>query len=149
MTIRFPLQVLCAAALCFSAAQSLSAQEPSTPKETASPAAKPVTDQPATAQPAEAKPTKSKATKPKATKPKAPVSSGQVAPPSSRRKSGLKPVALNSATRNEIGFMLKIDGALADKIVAGRPYHTKAELVTKGIISMEQYSTLKDKVAVH
>lgn len=119
MTNRFSFQIFLIAALCVCLGLPLSAQDASTPKS---------------------------GTK---AKPKPAVNKGSAPAPSTRTKGKLKPVALNSATKNEIGFMLKIDSALAAKIVAGRPYHTKAELVTKGIISMEQYKTLKDKVAVH
>lgn len=93
-------------------------------------------------------PTPSKAEAAPTTKKQAPKANPP-ATPAVRGKSSLKPVALNSATKNEIGFMLKIPEALAAKIVAGRPYKVKADLVTKGVLTLEQYKALKDKVAVH
>ena len=68
--------------------------------------------------------------------------------PMERTKGKLKPVGLNSATKNELQFMLKIDEALATKIIAGRPYRSKADLVSRGVMSMETYQALKAKVIV-
>lgn len=58
----------------------------------------------------------------------------------------LKPVDINSASKNELAFMLKIPEEVAAKIVAGRPYPTKARLLTKNIVSAEVYAAIKDKV---
>ena len=66
--------------------------------------------------------------------------------PMTRTKGKLKPVDINSATKEEISFMLGIDVGLASKIVAGRPYPTKARLVTQNIVSAEVYASIKDKV---
>lgn len=68
------------------------------------------------------------------------------ATPMARTKGKLKPVDINSATKEEISFMLGIDVGLAAKIVAGRPYLTKARLVTQNIVSAEVYASIKDKV---
>ncbi|WP_306590442.1 hypothetical protein [Geothrix sp. 21YS21S-4] len=61
-------------------------------------------------------------------------------------KSKLKPVDINSAAKNELGFMLHIPEDLAAKIIAGRPYRTKAQLLTRGIVSADVYAQIKDKV---
>lgn len=63
-----------------------------------------------------------------------------------RTKGKLKPVDINHATKNELSFMLGIDEALAAKIVANRPYKTKADLVVKKVFSMELYQKLRKKV---
>jgi len=63
-----------------------------------------------------------------------------------RTKGKLKPVDINSATKEEISFMLGIDVALAAKIVAGRPYPTKARLLTQNIVTAQVYASIKDKV---
>ena len=62
-------------------------------------------------------------------------------------KSKLKPVDINHATKNELQFMLKIDEALAAKIIANRPYKTKADLVTKNVMPLAQYQGLRKQVA--
>lgn len=74
----------------------------------------------------------------------APVQAAKAAP--ARTKGKLKPVDINSATKNEIAFMLAIPEDLAAKIVAGRPYPTKARLLTNKIVTPEVYAAIKDKV---
>ncbi len=80
--------------------------------------------------------------------PAAPSSKGKATPSTTRRKGKLKPVDLNNATTEALSFMLGIDLALAKKIVAARPYRSKADLVTRGVLSQATYNTLKDKVMV-
>jgi DNA uptake protein ComE-like DNA-binding protein len=63
-----------------------------------------------------------------------------------RTKGKLKPVDINHAHKNELSFMLGIDEALAAKIVANRPYKTKADLVVKKVFSMALYQQLRKKV---
>lgn len=63
-----------------------------------------------------------------------------------RTKGKLKPVDINHATKEEISFMLGIDVSLAAKIVAGRPYLTKARLLTSHILTAAEYASLKDRV---
>jgi DNA uptake protein ComE-like DNA-binding protein len=82
--------------------------------------------------------------KPKA-KPR-PAAASPKAPVVGRTKGKLKPVDINSATKEELSFMLKIDVALAAKIVAGRPYPTKARLLTNKIVTPEVYAAIKDRV---
>lgn len=82
------------------------------------------------------------ASKPKA---KSPVAA-TAKPAPSRTKGKLKPVDINSATKEEISFMLGIDVSLAGKIVAGRPYPTKARLLTKNIVTADVYASIKDRV---
>ena len=65
---------------------------------------------------------------------------------SSRAKGKLKPVDINGATKNELGFMLGIPEELAARIVAGRPYGSKAHLLTRNIVSAEVYAKIKDRV---
>lgn len=63
-----------------------------------------------------------------------------------RTKGKLKPVDINSATKEEISFMLGIHVDIAAKIVAGRPYPTKARLVTNKIVTPDVYASIKDRV---
>ncbi|BDU68211.1 hypothetical protein GETHOR_03120 [Geothrix oryzae] len=63
-----------------------------------------------------------------------------------RTKGKLKPVDINGAAKNELSFMLGIPEELAAKIIAGRPYHSKAHLLTRNIVSPEVYARIKDKV---
>jgi DNA uptake protein ComE-like DNA-binding protein len=67
-------------------------------------------------------------------------------PPPAGTRGKLKPVDINGATKNELSFMLGIPESVAAKIVTGRPYRTKAHLLTHQIVSAEVYARIKDKV---
>jgi len=55
----------------------------------------------------------------------------------------VKPVDINSASKKELMKLPGIKDAEADKIIAGRPYLTKAHLVTHNIIDQGTYEGLK------
>jgi competence protein ComEA len=55
-------------------------------------------------------------------------------------------VDINSATKEELKKLPGIGDADADKIIAGRPYLTKAHLVTHNIISAGVYQTIQQMV---
>jgi len=57
-----------------------------------------------------------------------------------------KLVDINSAGKAELMKLPGIGDAEADKIIAGRPYPTKARLVTRNIIDREVYESLKTQV---
>jgi DNA uptake protein ComE-like DNA-binding protein len=59
------------------------------------------------------------------------------------KKAAMKPLDINSASEEEIASA-GIDRAVAKKIVQGRPYRNKTELVSRQILSREQYDKLKD-----
>ena len=59
------------------------------------------------------------------------------------KKAALKPLDINSASEEEI-TSVGIDRAVAKKIVQGRPYRAKTELVSRQILTREQYDKLKD-----
>jgi competence protein ComEA len=58
----------------------------------------------------------------------------------------IKPVDINSASKAELIKLPGIGAAEADKIIAGRPFGSKAWLVTNNIIPLATYQALKHKI---
>ena len=58
----------------------------------------------------------------------------------------VKLVDINSASKAELTKLPGIDDATADKIIAGRPYNSKARLVTNKIITMGTYASIKQLI---
>jgi competence protein ComEA len=56
------------------------------------------------------------------------------------------PVDINSASKAQLKKIPGVSDALADRIIAGRPYLSKAHLVTHKIISGVQYAEIKDLI---
>ncbi len=56
---------------------------------------------------------------------------------------------INAATADQLKALPGIDAATAQKIVAGRPYHGKNDLVSKNIISKTEYESIKDQIIAH
>ena len=55
-------------------------------------------------------------------------------------------IDLNSATKAELETLPGIGEAYADKIIAGRPYARKDQLVTKKVIPQATFDKIKDNV---
>lgn len=68
------------------------------------------------------------------------------APQPAKAKGKLKPVDINNAPKDVMMFMLKIDESLASRIIAGRPYLSKARLLTNHIVTEAEYASLKDRI---
>jgi DNA uptake protein ComE-like DNA-binding protein len=56
-----------------------------------------------------------------------------------------KQVDINSATEAEI-VAIGIEKAIAKKIIEARPYRAKTDLVSKQLLTREQYDKLKDQL---
>jgi competence protein ComEA len=64
-------------------------------------------------------------------------------------ENGVKPtIDLNSASEDDLTGLPGIGKHEARRIMAGRPYHDKHDLVSKKILSAASYEKLKDDVSV-
>ena len=63
-------------------------------------------------------------------------------------KGGKKLVDLNSASEEDLTGLPGIGKHEAKRIMTGRPYHDKHELISKKILSAAAYEKVKDDVAV-
>ncbi len=56
---------------------------------------------------------------------------------------------LNTATKDQLTSLPGITDADAQKILDGRPYRAKNQLLSKGIISKDEYAKIKGQIVAH
>jgi competence protein ComEA len=59
-----------------------------------------------------------------------------------------KPVNINSATSKQLMTLPGVSDAVAKKIVAGRPYASNSDLLTRNVINKEIYDNIKRRIFV-
>ena len=55
-------------------------------------------------------------------------------------------VDLNTASRARLSALPSVDNALADKIIAGRPYSSRNDLVSKNVLPADTFEKIKGRV---
>jgi DNA uptake protein ComE-like DNA-binding protein len=55
-------------------------------------------------------------------------------------------VDINHASKEQLIKLPGIDGAVADRVIADRPYSTAHDLVARKIISDEEYQRIRDRI---
>lgn len=66
----------------------------------------------------------------------------------SKSAAKIKLVDLNHASKAQLRSLPGISDSMADKIIAGRPYNSKAAIVTDGIVPAGVYLTIKTRIVV-
>jgi|SRR4051794_13011781 DNA uptake protein ComE-like DNA-binding protein len=59
-----------------------------------------------------------------------------------------KTVDINAASKTDLTSLPGVSGPVADRIINGRPYENTDQLVTKRVVTPDEYDKIKDRVAV-
>jgi DNA uptake protein ComE-like DNA-binding protein len=70
------------------------------------------------------------------------------APKAKKPAKQVKQIDINKASKAELMKLPQISADLADKIIAGRPYLSKTNLVTHNVIPMVTYQAIRTRIFV-
>jgi len=85
---------------------------------------------------------------PSAALPQTDTKASALATKKSHKPSKAKLVDINSATKEALDAIFP-GGGTSQKIIAGRPYNTKRDLVAKNIITQATYDQVKGQIIAH
>ena len=74
---------------------------------------------------------------------------GPAEPGANAAAQGTQTLDLNTATAEQLKTLPGVGEAYAKRIVDGRPYTAKNQLVSKGILPQSTYDRIKDNVVAH
>jgi competence protein ComEA len=69
--------------------------------------------------------------------------------PSSSKTSKSQLVDINSATKEQLDALPGIGATYSQKIIDGRPYNSKRDLLTRKIVPQSTYDGIQDKIIAH
>ena len=73
----------------------------------------------------------------------------QTSKPMSSATSPSQKIDINSATKDELGVLPGIGSTYSQKIIDGRPYNSKRDLLTRKIVPQKTYDGIQDKIIAH
>ena len=74
---------------------------------------------------------------------------GATASDSTKKAKKAPLVDINAASKEEIGALPGIGDAYTQKIIDGRPYNSKRDLLTRKILPQATYDQVQDKIIAH
>ena len=75
-----------------------------------------------------------------------PSAKPQAAASSAKAAAEVKPIDINSASSKQLKTLPGITAAEVEKVIAGRPYGSKSQLVSRGVISEATYQGLRQQI---
>jgi DNA uptake protein ComE-like DNA-binding protein len=73
----------------------------------------------------------------------------QTSKPASSATSPSEKLDINSATKDQLEALPGIGSTYSQKIIDGRPYHSKRDLLTRKIVPQKTYAGIQDKIIAH
>ncbi len=73
----------------------------------------------------------------------------QTSKPASSATSSSQKIDINSATKDQLDALPGIGSAYSQKIIDGRPYNSKRDLLTRKIVPQSTYDGIQDKIIAH